>query len=31
MKHNDMQNIKYEIDLNYNVPETNGPTFEEIN
>ena len=26
-----MQNIKYEIDLNYDVPETEGPTFEEIN
>ena len=26
-----MANIKYEIDLNYNIPETEGPTFEEIN
>ena len=26
-----MANIKYEIDLNYNVPETEGSTFEEIN
>ena len=30
-KQNDMANIKYEIDLNYNIPETEGPTFEEIN
>ena len=30
-KQNDMTNIKYEIDLNYNIPETEGPTFEEIN
>ena len=26
-----MLNIKYEIDLNYDIPETEGPTFEEIN
>ena len=26
-----MQNIKYDIEYNYDVPETEGPTFEEIN
>ena len=26
-----MANIKYELDLTYNIPETEGPTFEEIN
>ena len=26
-----MTNIKYELDLTYNIPETEGPTFEEIN
>ena len=26
-----MLNIKYEIDLNYDIPETEDPTFEEIN
>ena len=26
-----MVNIRQEIDFNYNVPETDGPTFEEIN
>ena len=26
-----MQNIKYDIEYNYDVPETDGPTFEEIN
>ena len=27
----DMANVKQEIDLIYNIPETDGPTFEEIN
>ena len=26
-----MQNIKYDIEYNYDVSETDGPTFEEIN
>ena len=26
-----MQNIKYDIEYNYDVPETDGPTFEEVN
>ena len=26
-----MQNIKYDIEFNYEIPETDGPTFEEIN
>ena len=26
-----MLSIRYEIDLNYDVQETEGPTFEEIN
>ena len=30
-KQNDMSSIKYELDLTYDIPETEGPTFEEIN
>ena len=30
-KYIDMANVKQEIDLTYNIPETDGPTFEEIN
>ena len=26
-----MQNIKYDIEYNYDVPETDGPAFEEVN
>ena len=25
-----MQNIKYDIEYNYDVPETDGPTFKEV-
>ena len=26
-----MMNIKWDIEYNYDIQETNGPTFEEIN